>query len=98
MTDTASVAAWYDANAEGEHGRLQQFGLEFAISLAAISQCIARIQRDTGAANLEILDLGGGTGRYCKPTFSLPSVVCLFACTVTCPKAHAGLATFYSRY
>lgn len=65
MTDTATVAEWYDANAEGEHNRLQQFGLEYAISLTVISQCIARIQQDKGLTSLEILDLGGGTGRYC---------------------------------
>ena len=73
MTDTASVAEWYDANTEGEHGRLQLFGLEYAISLRAISQCIARIQREKGLTKLEILDVGGGTGRYCK---ILPGPLC----------------------
>lgn len=76
MTDTKAVSEWYDANAENEHDRLQHFGLEYALSLRAINQCIASIQSQQQPPRpLKILDLGGGTGRYCTSPHSLKYIV-----------------------
>jgi ubiquinone/menaquinone biosynthesis C-methylase UbiE len=61
MTDTATVAKWYSANAGLEHSRLINNRLEFAISLRIIQQTLSFLQ-PTGPK--KILDLGGGTGRY----------------------------------
>jgi hypothetical protein len=71
MTDTGAVARWYNDNAEGEHSRLQLFGLEYAISLKGILSCIETLQRDENDRKLEILDVGGGTGRYGRLHFYL---------------------------
>ena len=68
MTDTTAVGQWYDANAEREHERLGQFSMEFALSMRAIQRCIDTIRQERYgglSALLKILDLGGGTGRYC---------------------------------
>ncbi|OBT61638.1 hypothetical protein VE03_08854 [Pseudogymnoascus sp. 23342-1-I1] len=61
MTDTATVAGWYNANADLEHNRLIDNRLEFAISLHIIQQSLSSLL-PTGPKR--ILDLGGGTGRY----------------------------------
>ncbi|KAL2863511.1 class I SAM-dependent methyltransferase [Aspergillus lucknowensis] len=58
MTETASVAKWYNENAALEHDRLIACRLEFSISWRIITQYL------DGNKPLEILDLGGGTGRY----------------------------------
>ncbi|RDW87863.1 hypothetical protein BP5796_03557 [Coleophoma crateriformis] len=63
MTDTSIVADWYDKNTDLEHTRLISCGLEFAVSLRIILQCIDQMRR-AGAEPKEVLDLGGGTGRY----------------------------------
>ncbi|KFY46180.1 hypothetical protein V495_02613 [Pseudogymnoascus sp. VKM F-4514 (FW-929)] len=61
MTDTATVAKWYNANAGLEHNRLISNRLEFAISLRIVQQTLSSLL-PTGPK--KILDLGGGTGRY----------------------------------
>jgi predicted TPR repeat methyltransferase len=61
MTDIQRVATWYDQNAGQEHDRLNTCRLEFSISWRVITQCLDKL----GAKKaFEILDLGGGTGRY----------------------------------
>ncbi|OBT99630.1 hypothetical protein VE01_02833 [Pseudogymnoascus verrucosus] len=62
MTSTSTVAGWYNANANLEHNRLITNRLEFAISLHIIQQSLSSLPPTTGPK--EILDLGGGTGRY----------------------------------
>jgi hypothetical protein len=64
MTDTSAVASWYDQNADGEHKRLQNLHLEFAISLHVILQCVQTLQDQRPQTKLQVLELGGGTGRY----------------------------------
>lgn len=61
------TAKWYDQNAETEHRRLMDNPLEFAISMRAIMETI---EKYPNPQNLEILDLGGGTGRYGTSTFA----------------------------
>lgn len=71
-TDTVTVQNFYatPATAELEHQRLLSSRggrLEFALSLRAILGCVDVLT--TGAPTskaLEVLDLGGGTGRYCR--------------------------------
>jgi ubiquinone/menaquinone biosynthesis C-methylase UbiE len=63
MTDTKKVATWYDQNATMEHDRLNNCRLEFSISWRVITQCLSQLETNDP---LEILDLGGGTGRYGK--------------------------------
>ena len=75
MTDTAAVAAMYDRKPQQEHQRLKIFALEYAISMHAILDCIEQIKRAKGITRLSVLDLGGGTGRYCNiPTRLLSPV------------------------
>lgn len=66
MTDTAAVAAMYDFKPQQEHQRLTIFALEYAISMHAILNCIEKIKSAKGITQLSVLDLGGGTGRYCN--------------------------------
>jgi ubiquinone/menaquinone biosynthesis C-methylase UbiE len=61
MTDAHRIATWYDQNAALEHERLTSCRLEFSISWRIITQHLDQLGRDRA---LEILDLGGGTGRY----------------------------------
>ncbi|CEL03833.1 hypothetical protein ASPCAL04973 [Aspergillus calidoustus] len=61
MTDTKKVAIWYDQNARMEHDRLNNCRLEFSISWRVVTQCLSQLETNDP---LEILDLGGGTGRY----------------------------------
>jgi hypothetical protein len=65
MTDTAKIARFYNENAHAEHERLQVFRLEYQVSLHIILESINRLgERFPGQKSLNILDLGGGTGRY----------------------------------
>ncbi|KAL3492144.1 S-adenosyl-L-methionine-dependent methyltransferase [Aspergillus germanicus] len=61
MTDTQKVASWYDQNAGQEHDRLSTCRLEFSISWRVITLYLEQLGANKA---LEILDLGGGTGRY----------------------------------
>ncbi|KFZ16636.1 hypothetical protein V501_02123 [Pseudogymnoascus sp. VKM F-4519 (FW-2642)] len=61
MTDTSTVAGWYNTNANLEHNRLITNRLEFAISLHTIQQSLSSLPPPEPK---QILDLGGGTGRY----------------------------------
>ncbi|GIJ83047.1 hypothetical protein Asppvi_001564 [Aspergillus pseudoviridinutans] len=61
MTDVHQIATWYDQNAALEHERLTSCRLEFSITWRIITQYLDQLGRDRP---LEILDLGGGTGRY----------------------------------
>ncbi|KAL3443139.1 S-adenosyl-L-methionine-dependent methyltransferase [Aspergillus insuetus] len=63
MTDTRKIATWYDQNAGLEHDRLNSCRLEFSISFRVITQYLDQVGTNKP---LEILDLGGGTGRYGK--------------------------------
>lgn len=61
MTDTATVAGWYNNNSNIEHNRLIDNRLEFAISLRVIQETLSYLG---SSGPKRILDLGGGTGRY----------------------------------
>ncbi|KAJ0423220.1 S-adenosyl-L-methionine-dependent methyltransferase [Aspergillus carlsbadensis] len=74
MTDTTKVATWYDQNAGLEHGRLKNCRLEFSISWRLITQYTEKLRANKP---LEILDLGGGTGRYALELASLGHSVTL---------------------
>lgn len=58
------VAKWYDENVELEDFRLDAGRLEFAVTLHQIQDIIAEIQEMTSRRNLNIADIGCGTGRY----------------------------------
>lgn len=65
MTDTAKIARFYNENVHAEHERLQVFKLEYRVSLHIILESIKHLgERFPGQKSLNILDLGGGTGRY----------------------------------
>ena len=66
MTDTAAVAAMYDSKPQQEHQRLTVFALEYAVSNHIITECVEKLKHKRGIARLSVLDLGGGTGRYCN--------------------------------
>ena len=78
MTDTTATATWYNDNAQGEHDRLTTFALEYAVSLHVILDCIESLKREMNIDKLKILDLGGGTGRYCE-AFPPPWLYATFA-------------------
>ncbi|KAL5365840.1 S-adenosyl-L-methionine-dependent methyltransferase [Aspergillus floccosus] len=61
MTDTSETATWYNQNAALEHERLASCPLEFSITWRIITQYLGQLGKDN---KLEVLDLGGGTGRY----------------------------------
>ncbi|KAF7171814.1 hypothetical protein CNMCM5623_004145 [Aspergillus felis] len=74
MTDVHQIATWYDQNAALEHERLTSCRLEFSITRRIIAQYLDQLGRHKA---LEILDLGGGTGRYALPLAKLGHSVTL---------------------
>ncbi|KAG2416277.1 hypothetical protein HFD88_007492 [Aspergillus terreus] len=74
MTDTHRIATWYNENAALEHERLTSCRLEFSITWRIITQYLGQPGQDR---KLEILDLGGGTGRYALPLARLGHSVTL---------------------
>jgi S-adenosylmethionine-dependent methyltransferase len=64
MTTKTLVEGWYDAHAASEEHRLDDGRLEFEVTKRVIGDCITKL----GRPGLKILDIGGGPGKYGKPT------------------------------
>jgi len=64
------VETWYDGHTELEEHRLDDCRLEFEVTMRVISSCIANLKLD----RVEILDIGGGPGRYGKMAHPSPRV------------------------
>jgi S-adenosylmethionine-dependent methyltransferase len=73
MTTKTLVEGWYDAHAESEEHRLDDGRLEFEVTKRVIGDCITNL----GRAGLKILDIGGGPGKYGKPTSFQNAIVAL---------------------
>jgi S-adenosylmethionine-dependent methyltransferase len=60
MSTKALVEDYYDAHAEAEQRRLDEARLEYEVTKRIISTCITSL----GVQNANIIDIGGGPGRY----------------------------------
>lgn len=62
METRTLVETWYDDHAKNEALRLDDGRLEMAVTLRQIDECI----KNMSVKKAQILDIGGGPGRYCK--------------------------------
>ncbi|EUC44490.1 hypothetical protein COCMIDRAFT_98060 [Bipolaris oryzae ATCC 44560] len=60
MTEKTLVEKWYDAHAEAEEHRLDEGRLEFEVTKRITNSCLSTL----GLHRANILDVGGGPGRY----------------------------------
>jgi S-adenosylmethionine-dependent methyltransferase len=60
MAGKTLVEKWYDAHAEIEEHRLDEGRLEFEVTMWIINSCLSKLR----SHRANILDLGGGPGRY----------------------------------
>lgn len=70
MSNKTLVEKWYDANARCEEHRLDEGRLEFEVTKRIINSCIANL----GQKKANILDVGGGPGRYGTDVVSMFSI------------------------
>jgi len=68
MAGKTLVERWYDAHAEVEEHRLDQGRLEFEVTKWIINSCLSKLC----LRRANILDVGGGPGRYGLHTYYKP--------------------------
>lgn len=66
MAENDLVERWYDAHAEVEEHRLDEGRLEFEVTKRIINSCLSQLH----LLRANILDVGGGSGRYGVHTYS----------------------------
>lgn len=65
MAGKTLVEKWYDARAEVEEHRLDEGRLEFEVTKSVINSCLSTLC----LRRANILDVGGGPGRYGLHTY-----------------------------